>query len=367
MLRLSFLFLLCSMLCPLPALAASPGTVEASPVGSIPPYQARLGRTQPVVAVVSHNAGTELSDFVVPYGILSRSGAAEVWALAPAAGPIVLHPTLKVEAQATLAQFDQRFPQGADYVIVPAVTKPDEPALLDWLKSQAGKGATIVSICDGALVVAQAGLFKGYRATGHWATQAQREKDFPDTVWLRDVRYVADRSRISSAGVSAAIPLSLALVEAIAGPARAAAVATEVGVKSWDSRHDSHRFRLGFGLYLTGALNYLFSRQQDIGLPVSPGVDEIALALSADAFSRTYRSRAYAVAATPGSVRTRHGLTLLPDRVRGTGEAPARVMADDRQTPSVQALDRTLQEIGTLYGADTARLVAVQLEYPWQP
>src|SRR5437868_4689076 len=184
----------------------------------IAPYAARFGRTRPLIAVVGHNAGTELTDFVIPYGVLRESGAADVLAVATQPGPLRLRPAISVEAQATIDQFDQRFPEGADYVIVPAVRtdKIDDPVLLEWLKGQAGKGATIVSICDGALVVAKAGLFKGSRATGHWATQAQREHEFPDTQWLKNTRYVADGKRVSSAGVTAAIPLSLALVEAIA-------------------------------------------------------------------------------------------------------------------------------------------------------
>ena len=326
---------------------------------TIPPLAARAGRARPVVAVVGLNAGTEVTDFVVPYGILAHAGVAEVLALATGPGPITMRPALAVEPHATIAQFDERFADGADLVVVPAVADGHtaDPVLLNWLRAQAAKGATIASICDGALVVANAGLFKGRRATGHWATQSQREREHPDTRWLTSVRYVADGPVVSSAGVSAAIPTSLALVEALGGTARALQVAQALGAAGWGPAHDSAPFKLGPGHMLTYAANAWFSRTDEIALPLAEGADEIALALSADAWSRTYRSQARTVAATGGPVRMRHGLRVLPDRV---GTPPP-----STDIPPLRALDLTLNDISQRYGRRTAAFVSLQLEYPW--
>ena len=46
-------------------------------------------------------------------------------------------------------------------VIVPAMSRDDDPAVLEWLRSQAAKGAMIVGVCAGAKVVAEAGLLDG--------------------------------------------------------------------------------------------------------------------------------------------------------------------------------------------------------------
>jgi putative intracellular protease/amidase len=343
----------------------------ATPAGTPPaasaperlaPYQPRPGRSQPVVAVIGHNAGTELIDYVVPFGILSRSNAAQVLALGLEPGPVRMRPALSLQPEATVAQFDQRFPDGADYVIVPAVDmhKIDDPALLGWLRSQAGKGATLVSICDGALVVAKAGLFKGRRATGHWATRELREREFSDTHWQRNTRYVADGRRISSAGVTAAVPLSLALVEAIAGRPRAEALALELGVQDWDSAHDSERFRLGLGALATAAFNTMFTSRDEFELQLAPGADEVALALAADAWARTYRSADFASASSTGPVRTRSGLLLLPDAQVQPGRKPLPWQA----AAAAKALDDSLAAIEQAYGRGTADLVRLQLEYP---
>lgn len=343
-----------------------PGAEIGREYTQIAAYQPRFNRSRPVIVVIGENSGTELIDFVIPYGILSQSGAADVLAVATQPGRMQMRPGVSIQPQSTIESFDQRYPDGADYVIVPAVMSMDgtaHSALLGWISAQAGKGASIVSICDGALIVAQAGLFKGHHATGHWATHARRVHDFPDTQWLENTRYVADGKVISSAGVTAAIPLSLALVEAIAGNDRAAQVAQDLGVSDWSSRHDSEQFHLGFRRYLTVLRNRL-SPHRDVGLPVAEGVDEIALALAADAFSRTYRSHAYTVAFSPGGIQTRHGLTLLPDRIVGDANEPKHLLPEFAATPSAQVLDQTLADIANVYGRPTANLVALQLEYP---
>lgn len=339
--------------------------VSAGDVSKIDRYQPRFGREQPVIAVVGENAGTELTDFVIPYGILSDSGAAEVHAVATGPGDIKMWPALTLQPDMTLAIFNERFPEGADYVIVPAVMSMDKKSshvLVDWIRTQAESGATIVSICDGALTVAAAGVFKGRRATGHWATYEKRKRDFPETEWLANLRYVADGKVISSAGVSASIPLSLALVEAIAGTERAQQVAQHLGLADWSSSHDSQKFGVGFSVYSLAIGNWLLPGT-GIGIPVADGVDEISLALTADAYSRTYRSRAYSVADAPEAIRTRHGLTVLPDRVAGKDRMPKRMLALSVDVPA-QSLDRALADIENLFGARTARFVALQMEYP---
>ena len=125
-------------------------------------------RQRPLIAIIGINDATEATDYLMPYGILRRSDVADVVLLATEPGPVKLYPALKVEPQATVAEFDAQHPEGADYVIVPAMSRDDDPAVLQWLKSQAAKGAMIIGVCAGAKVVGEAGLLDGKRATTHW-------------------------------------------------------------------------------------------------------------------------------------------------------------------------------------------------------
>jgi len=345
-------------------LPSTPLPASADAAEHVAPYRPRPGHERPLVAVVAHNAGTELVDFLVPYGVLRRSGVAEVVAVSTEPGPIQMRPGLTLQADVTIDQFDDSHAQGADYVVVPAVLMENraEPRLLRWLQGQATRGAIVVSICDGALVVAEAGLFKGHRATGHWATQSMRETEYPDTRWLKNVRYVDNGAVISSAGVTAALPLSVALVEAIGGRDTAKALAQQLGLDRWDSAHASEGFHLGLQDIAVYARNRWLSTHDEIELPVAPGVDEIALALTADVLGRTMRAHVSATAATVEPVRSQGGITILPQLP--AGPAAGRMRHPLMAAEPARALDQTLNDIAQRYGRATADFVRLQLEYP---
>src|SRR5215469_3104193 len=328
----------------------------------IRPFRQRVGHDRPLIAVVGESDGTETTDYLIPYGVLSQSGVADVKALGTRSGPITMMPALKILPQSTISEFDRRFPEGADYVIVPAVHNPDDTTLLDWVRLQSRRGAIIVGICDGAWVVAKAGLLDRHRATGHWYSLDRLERTYRATTWLRNRRYVDDGSVVTTTGVTASIPVSLALVEAIAGRDRAMKVARDVGATNWSPVHDSNNFKLNWTYRLTAAGNELaFWSHETVDIPVAPGVDEISLALVADAYSRTYRSQALTVSPSAATIRTRRGLDLIPDTIRdGAGRTDMKLALGEKQLP-VQSLDGALEDIARSYGRSTAAFVALQM------
>lgn len=320
-------------------------------------------RSRPLVAVVAGSRGGETTDFLIPFGVLSRSQVADVRALAVREGPLPLMPALAIRPHTTLAAFDAEQPDGADFVVVPAMHEQD-PQIIAWLRKQAAAGATIIGVCEGARLLAAAGLLDGRRATTHWHAIESVQRASPAMTWERDRRYVVDRGVVTTTGVTASLPVSLALVEAIAGAERARTLTRELGIETYDARHDSAAFGLTARHMATAARNWLaFWTHQTLGLQVADGVDEIALAFTADAFSRTYRSRARTVASVP-TVRSLSGLEIVVDHT-------TRDQVDDMLPPLVgaepgRALERALAEIAARYGESTSAFVALQLEYPWR-
>jgi transcriptional regulator GlxA family with amidase domain len=323
-------------------------------------------RARPVIAVLGHNDGTETTDFMIPYAVLKASDAADVFAVAPEDRPIRMTPALTVMPQETLPRFDARFPDGADYVVVAAMHPRDDPEVLAWIRSQADSGALIIGVCSGVRSLAAAGLLRARTATGYWYDRDDLRELSPTTHWITDRRYVADGGIVTTTGISASMPISLALVEAIAGRERAAELASTFGVEHWDARHDATAF--GFDrLQLRAALGNKAAvwGHETIGVPVGDGADEVEIAFRADAWARTFRSRPVTVVKKAGPVALRHGLVLVPDEAATesvdvalglrTGPQPAR------------ALEESLAGIANRYGDDTARFVATQLEYPWSP
>src|ERR1700742_3060784 len=96
-----------------------------------------------------------------------------------------------------------------------------------------------------------------------------------------------------------------------------------------------------------------FWNRERLGVELTPGVDEVSLALIADAWSRTYRSRAVTFSRTGGAQQTRNGVRILPDQVAASWPAERLLpMIGDRQ-PS-RALDEALEGITARYGVRTA-------------
>ena len=273
-------------------------------------------------------------------------------------GRVLLYPALQVEVTQDLASFDQAYPSGADYVIVPAMRDDNSSAVTTWLKRQADRGAGIIGVCVGALVVGRAGLLDGRRFTTHWYYRRSVLERHPRAIYVPDQRYVIDRDVATTTGVTATMPTMLALVEAIGGRGKAQALAGELGVDSWSPAHDSSLF----GLNASRAWSYLlnkaaFWRHERWSVDVRDGMDDIALALAADAWSRT--GRVSIDASASGPVRLRSGLLLVAQpAAQGTPRPPLATTLEP-----AQQLDRTLGEIAKRFGAARREWVMMELEY----
>ena len=349
---------------PAPAVAAPPA-IGREEVSAMLEALKPLRRERPLIAIVGANGAThtETTDYVLPYGILRRADVADVVALATGPGSVKLYPALQAEPDATLDQFDAQHPEGADYVIVPAMSRDDDPDVRDWLSSQRAKGAMIISVCAGAKVAAAAGLLDGKRATTHWYYRRQLLGAHPTIRFVSDWRFVVDGKVATTTGITASVPMMLTLIEAIGGRGRAETVARDLGLAHWDARHASAAFLFSrpFATTVLGNLLAVWNHER-IAIRLSPGIDEVSLALVADAWSRTYRSRAETIATDDSMVTTRSGLRIRPDRVV-PGRPNARRI-DIPAKPPARVLDESLIKIGDSYGTATAEIVAAQLEYP---
>ncbi|MCV0397302.1 MAG: DJ-1/PfpI family protein [Rhizobiaceae bacterium] len=322
----------------------------------------REGR--PVIAVIGLNDATETNDYVTTTGILRRADVADVVMLSTGAGPVQLYPALRVEPDATIAEFDTEHPDGADYVIVPAMSRDDDPAVLEWLRGQSRKGAKILGVCAGAKVVGAAGLLDGKRATTHWYYRSEMLKRSPTIEYVADRRMVADGNVVTTTGITAAMPMMLTLIEAIAGRDKAQAVAQDLGVDSWNARHASAAFTLTRPFATTVLANRAsFWNRDTWGIELQPGMDEVSLAMIADAWSRTYRSQAVTFAESSSVITTANGVRVLPDSVGDDWSEDRRVSIFPVRRPA-DALDQTLHDITDRYGEPTTNVVAMQLEYP---
>ncbi len=327
---------------------------QATFIDAMRPTSAR----RPVIAVLAVNDRTEMTDLLLPHAVLKRADVAEVHLVAPRRGVVQLYPALQVDGAIDFVQFAQAHPAGPDYIVVPAMEPEDDPAVTAWLRAQAARGAKVIGVCVGARVLGHAGLLDGRRYSGHWFDRERLAERHPGARHVANQRYVVDGAVATSTGISASLPTMLALIEAIGGTARATAVAHELGVDQWGPAHDSARFGLNFNrrvAYVRQALAFWLDERWQVD--VHDDMDDVALALAADAWARTGRVSVEAANAA-GAVRLRSGLRLL---TRAPDGAP-RLHLDAALRP-VQQLDRTLCEIGERYGTARLERVLLEMEY----
>ena len=84
--------------------------------------------------------------------------------------------------------------------------------MLTFIRDLSQKARRMASVCSGAYLLASAGLLNGRKATTHWQRSADFRRRFPDVSLDEDRIYVNDGHIWTSAGISAGIDLSLALI-----------------------------------------------------------------------------------------------------------------------------------------------------------
>jgi transcriptional regulator GlxA family with amidase domain len=82
-----------------------------------------------------------------------------------------------------------------------------------WIAKVARQSRRVASICTGAFLLAEAGLLDGKQAVTHWNFCDRLAREYPNIIVRPEPIYLRDGSIYTSAGITAGIDLSLALVE----------------------------------------------------------------------------------------------------------------------------------------------------------
>ncbi|QFS96736.1 Isonitrile hydratase [Labrenzia sp. THAF191b] len=174
----------------------------------------------------------------------------------------------------------------------------------------------VISICSGALVLANAGLLNGRKATTHWRRARQVRRQFPEVRWSTDELYHIDGNVMTSAGVASGIDLALEIIKRDHGGALALAVARELVV---------YLKRAGGQTQFADLLEAQFSGDRELGrlldaLQDNPGRDW-TLELMAEVAGLTPRtlSRRFSASAglTPVKYLERYRLKRAADVLSG--------------------------------------------------
>ncbi len=175
-----------------------------------------------VVMVVYPDA--HILDVVGPLEVLTgaklflpeNTSTYEVHVVAREKGPVKTTSGLTIEADASFDEARQN-DQPIDTLIVTGghgtMTAIEDEMLLDFVSDAASRSARIVSICTGAMILAEVGLLDGKRATTHWWWCPILKKTYPQVQVEDDAIFIRDGNIWTSAGVTTGMDLALSLVE----------------------------------------------------------------------------------------------------------------------------------------------------------
>ena len=103
-------------------------------------------------------------------------------------------------------------------------TSGDQTALFEWLRVVAAESRRVCSVCTGSFCLAEAGLLDRRKVTTHWKHASTLASRYPRVDVDPEPLFTRDGNFYSSAGCTAAMDMSLALIEEDLG----VAIATEI-------------------------------------------------------------------------------------------------------------------------------------------
>jgi transcriptional regulator GlxA family with amidase domain len=166
--------------------------------------------------------GVEIIDFTGPWEVFGAAGF-DVYTVAATREPVTTAMKMKVVPRYTFADA----PRPA-VLLVPggAVNGArSSAATLKWVTETSAQAEQTMSVCNGAFILAGAGLLDGLTATTTAHLIPKLAEEFPATHVVSDRRFVDNGRIITTAGLSSGIDGALHLVEKMRGLGQAQAAA----------------------------------------------------------------------------------------------------------------------------------------------
>ncbi|OUS68895.1 glutamine amidotransferase [Pseudoalteromonas sp. A601] len=104
----------------------------------------------------------------------------------------------------------------------------EKPAVISWIRKNAGTATKVASVCTGAFLLARADLLNGLTVTTHWEDQTDLANMFPNLNMIANKRWVSQGKFTTSGGISAGIDMSLQLVAELISPEHAELTARQM-------------------------------------------------------------------------------------------------------------------------------------------
>ncbi|HET8948759.1 MAG TPA: DJ-1/PfpI family protein [Candidatus Polarisedimenticolia bacterium] len=184
------------------------------------------------VAILVFN-GVQIIDYTGPYEVFGQGGY-RVFTVAEEKKPLRTAMGMTVVPEYAFADAPK-----ADILVVPGgdVSGPTgSAATIAWVKERSASATQTLSVCNGAFILAKAGLLDGLSATTFAGLIDDLRAAAPKTRVVSDQRFVDNGRIVTAAGLSSGIDGALHVVEKLKGLGTAQATAVHM---EYDWRPDS--------------------------------------------------------------------------------------------------------------------------------
>ena len=173
------------------------------------------------VGIFVYNGVNDL-DAIGPRYVMKNMMGVEVLTIAPDTDMVTTVMGLSFKPDVSMKDVDQ-----LDILIIPGgfketIEQSYNQELLDWIKKIDQKTTYTASVCTGGWILGKTGLLEGRKATGNWFKAEEMLK--ANGAEFTGERYTRDGKYWTSAGVTAGIDMSLAMLVELTGKDYAQAV-----------------------------------------------------------------------------------------------------------------------------------------------
>lgn len=166
--------------------------------------------------------GVQIIDYTGPYEVFGQAGL-NVYTVAVSADPITTSMGMRVTPSFTLETAP-----APDVLIIPGggvTNTQNDPKVIKWIQENAKQAQYVLSVCNGAFILARTGLLDGLSATTFYGLIDGFVAFAPKTTVVTDRRYVDNGKIITTAGLSSGIDGSLYVISKLMSKAAAQMVA----------------------------------------------------------------------------------------------------------------------------------------------
>lgn len=207
---------------PTPAPPVASATPDATPIPGPSGPAADLPQDRPLRAGILVVNGVYNTELAAPFDVLqhtryhTRPGM-EVFTVSPDGKPITTFEGLKLTPDYAFANAP-----AIDILVVPSTRGSmdadlQNQPLIDWVRKTGSQARNVLSLCDGAFVLAKAGLLQGIPATTFPDDYGRFSQQFPEVDLRINVSFVDAGKILTSQGGARSYDVAMHLVDKLYG------------------------------------------------------------------------------------------------------------------------------------------------------